>query len=213
MAEFTGWGTEFKEFFDGLARDNSKDYFEAHRELFRRAVREPAEALVAALEPRYGAGRVFRLDRDLRFSADRRPYHTRIGIEFDDSGCHHYVSASATELTVSVGIHRADRQWVERFRRAVDGPAGGALLTIVEDLEARGFTIGGLRLRTAPRGVPADHPHIRLLRHRSLTADRTWPASAWLGGPGVLDLITGAWDRAAPLRNWLTHPQSSWSPT
>lgn len=213
MVEFTGWGPEFEEFFEGLGRDNSKDYFEAHRELFRRAVREPAEALVAALEPRYGAGRVFRLNRDLRFSADRQPYHTRIGIEFDDSGCHHYVSASATGLTVSVGVHRADRRWVERFRRAVDGPAGGELLAIVEDLEALGFTIGGLRLRTAPRGVPAGHPHIRLLRHRSLTADRSWPASDWLGDPGVLDLITGAWDRAAPLRDWLTHHQSRWSPT
>ncbi|MFF3733138.1 hypothetical protein ACFYXM_23165 [Streptomyces sp. NPDC002476] len=127
MTEFTGWGAEFKEFFGGLGRDNSKDCFEAHRELLWRAVREPAGALAAAPEPRYGAGRVFRLDRDLRLSAD--------------------------------------------------------------------------------------HSHIRLLRHRSLTADRTWPTSAWLGGPGVLDLISGARDRAAPLRDWLTHPQSGWSPT
>lgn len=174
MTGFTGWGVEFERFFNGLERDNSKAYFERHRELYRRAVREPADALVAALEPRYGPGRVFRLNRDLRFSADKRPYRTQAGIEFSGHGAHHYVSVSATGLTASVGVFRGDRQWLERFRRAVDGPPGGVLLKVVEDLEARKFTIGGEQLRTAPRGVPVSHPHIRLLRHRSLTADRTW---------------------------------------
>jgi hypothetical protein len=105
-----------------------------------------------------------------------------------------------------VGVFRADRDWVALFRAAVAGPAGSALLAIVDELEEHGFTIGGEELRTTPRGYPADHPHARLLRHRGLTASRSWPPQAWLGDPGALDLVVGAWEQASGLTAWLrTH--------
>ncbi|MEV4899508.1 DUF2461 family protein, partial [Nonomuraea sp. NPDC055795] len=85
------------------------------------------------------------------------------------------------------------------------GPAGARLLTIVSALESEGFAISGQTLKKAPRGHAQDHPHIRLLRHTSLTATWRWPAPLWLNDPGAADLITGAWERAAPLSGWLRH--------
>src|SRR4030081_427140 len=75
---FNGWPEDFQRFFIGLELDNSKRYFEANRRLYEKAVRGPMEALVASLEPEFGPGKVFRINRDIRFSADKSPYKTNI---------------------------------------------------------------------------------------------------------------------------------------
>jgi uncharacterized protein (DUF2461 family) len=98
MAEFHGWDTEFVAFFEDLERHNDKDWFDRHRDTFQHAVRAPTAALVAELEPSYGAGRIFRINRDARFTAGQPPYRTNVAAEFGGTGVHHYLSASATEL-------------------------------------------------------------------------------------------------------------------
>ncbi len=204
MVRFRCWGPDLRDFFTGLGENNSRAYFDANRDRYRVAVREPTEALVDALSPRYGPGRIFRLNRDVRFSADKSPYHTNLGVEFSGRGVHHYVSVSADELLLSVGAFRPDTEWIDRFRRAVAGREGDALAAIVDKLAAGDFQIGGEELQRTPRGYPPDHPHARLLRHKGLTASRSWPPPAWLGKPDVLDLIVATFDEAAPLSEWLS---------
>ncbi|MEV4896286.1 DUF2461 family protein, partial [Nonomuraea sp. NPDC055795] len=104
MTVFSGWSSELSAFFTGLEQDNSRSYLDAHRDLCRRAVLEPAKALAAQLEPRYGRARVFRLRKDARFADDRSPYHTHLGVQFAGGGAHHYLSVSARELIASVGV-------------------------------------------------------------------------------------------------------------
>ncbi|MFI9557481.1 DUF2461 family protein [Nonomuraea endophytica] len=205
MTVFSGWSSELRTFFSGLEQDNSQGYLDAHRDLFRRAVLDPAKALAAQLEPRYGRARVFRLRKDARFTDGRSPFHTHLGVQFAGGGAHHYLSVSARELIASVGVFRSGGAWLATFREAAAGPAGAHLLTIVSALESEGFAISGQTLKKAPRGRPQDHPHIRLLRHTALTATWRWPAPLWLDDPGAADLITGAWERAAPLSGWLRH--------
>ncbi len=204
MSEFRGWGADLRTFFTGLAEHNTRDYFEANRDLYQRGVREPAEALVATLAPRYGEGRIFRMNRDVRFSADKRPYHTNLGIQFSGAGVHHYLSVSADQLFASAGLFRPSREWTGRFRLAVAGPPGDDLAKIVADLESRGLDIGGEELKRTPQGYPADHRNARLLRFKSITVNRWWPVSAWLGNPAVLGLITGFYAQAQPLTGWLS---------
>jgi uncharacterized protein (TIGR02453 family) len=203
VAPFTGWGVELQQFFTGLEKDNSKTYFNQHRELYQRAVREPTEALLATLEPRYGTGRIFRVNRDIRFATDKRPYHVNTAVQFAGSGTHYYVSVSATELITSIGVFRADKDWVLRYRSAVNGSAGSSLLKIVEQLESQGFTIGGSELKAVPHGYSPDHPNARLLRHRAMTASQHWPPSVWLGRPSALELIVDAWEQASDFSDWL----------
>jgi uncharacterized protein (TIGR02453 family) len=200
---FAGWGPEFTGFFAGLAAHNDKDWFDRHRDVYRTAVKEPAEALLAELEPRYGHGKMFRLNRDARFAAGRPPYHTNVSLEFPGDGVHHYLSASATQLMAAVGPFRADAAWVDGFRAAVAGRPGAALERIVGGLRVDGYEIGGDTLRTVPRGYPADHPRADLLRHRSLYAGRTWPPERWVGDRRAVDLVVEAWRGAGPLADWL----------
>jgi hypothetical protein len=72
-------------------------------------------------------------------------------------------------------LHSHAPDQVERYRRAVDAaPSGTAFAALVAGLASGGLSIGGDRLKTRPRGVPAEHPRLDLLRHRSLTASRDW---------------------------------------
>src|SRR4029077_7556571 len=75
---FRGWPEECQRFFIGLELNNSKKYFDAHRTTYEEAVKAPMVALIESLEAEYGPGKVFRANRDIRFSKDKSPYKTNI---------------------------------------------------------------------------------------------------------------------------------------
>src|SRR5258708_8096539 len=75
---FGGWKGDFKGFFLGLQLNNSKAYFESHRKQYENDVKAPMVALLADLEEEFGAARLSRPNRDIRFSADKSPYKTNI---------------------------------------------------------------------------------------------------------------------------------------
>ncbi len=64
---FTGFPLDAIEFFEDLEMNNERDWFHAHKAVYERACRGPMEALLAELEPLTGAGRIFRINRDVRF--------------------------------------------------------------------------------------------------------------------------------------------------
>ena len=70
---FHGWKVEALEFFEGLEADNSKAYWQRHKDVYDTIVRAPMEELLAELEPEFGEGRIFRPYRDIRFSRDKSP--------------------------------------------------------------------------------------------------------------------------------------------
>ena len=149
--------------FDGLERDNSRDYFTRTRDLYEREVRGQLED--AAAGARFGGEvKVFRQHRDLRFSADKRPYKERTyGVRGRAITC----SSPRAASTPAPATTASSRDQLERYpgggrgrrdRARAGGGAGGA----------RGSTSSGASLKTAPRGYPRDHPRIELLRHKQL---------------------------------------------
>src|SRR4051812_33089267 len=71
---FTGWPVEAVEFFEALEDDNSRTFWQANKTVYERCVKGPMEGLLAELEDEFGAGKVFRPYRDVRFSRDKTPY-------------------------------------------------------------------------------------------------------------------------------------------
>jgi len=76
---FEGWKGDFVGSFRGLELDNSKRFFDAHRSQYEVEVRGKMEELAAELEPALGPAKIFRINRDVRFSADKSPYKTNLG--------------------------------------------------------------------------------------------------------------------------------------
>ena len=199
---FTGWPVEAVEFYEGLEADNSKVYWQSHKDTYDQHVRGPMEALLADLAGEFGPGKLFRPYRDVRFSADKTPYKTTCAATLGRG----YVSFSAEGLSVGGGLYMPDAATLRRYRTAVDRDKSGTQLAeIVAALHKAGYqTMAHEVLKTAPRGFDKDHPRIDLLRHKGIAMMKSWPVGAWLGTAKAKDRVIETLRAGVPLNEWLT---------
>jgi len=199
---FHGWTDAILDFYDGLEADNSRSYWQAHKQVYETQVLEPMQELLAELADEFGEPKIFRPNRDIRFSADKTPYKTQIGATLAGHG---YVQVSADGLAVASGTYSFASDQLARYRRAValDLP-GEALTKTVDDAEAAGLTITGAgALKTAPRGYPKDHPRIELLRMKGMVTWKQWPVEPWLATAAAKGKIVEVLHASLPLVQWL----------
>jgi len=198
---FQGWPAEALDFYEGLEADNSRTYWTAHRAVYDEKVLGPMAALVEELAPEFGEPRIFRPYRDVRFSKDKSPYKTNIAAVIGDG----YITLSAEGLGAGSGMWRMARDQLEAYRRAVaDDKTGGELERVISAMERQGVAVHGHEvLRTTPRGHPADHPRVGLLRYKGVTAWQQWPVEPWLGTPAARDRVAGFLSASRPLGQWL----------
>ncbi|MFG2972794.1 DUF2461 domain-containing protein [Streptomyces sp. NPDC048331] len=209
---FSGFPPSALRLYEDLAAENSKEAWRLrHRERYERDVRAPMDELAAELGAFFaestGSGEVHVLGpvRDTRMSHDKSPYKTYQGAYLDLLPC--------LGLWVHLdryGLHASGRWYpyagaeVARYRAAVEEEDGGAeLAAIVGRLEEQGFTLGGDRLKSRPRGVPADHPRLGLLRHRKIDAWRRHGPDAGLHTARAGDLVRETWLLVRPLLDWM----------
>src|SRR5688572_5005861 len=176
MAGFTGFPPDALDFFVELEGNNDRPWWQANKERFEASVAEPMGALLDELEPEFGRFKVFRMNRDVRFSADKSPYKTaHAAMTEGDGGAASYVQISAAGLLVGAGVYHMARDQLERFRGAVGHDGSGAEIeaAIAAARRAR-LDIAGIEpaLATAPRGWPKDHPRVHLLRMKGLITVR-----------------------------------------
>ncbi len=198
---FTGWPAEAVEFYEGLEADNSKVYWQQHKETYEQCVRAPMELLLAELADEFGTGKLFRPYRDVRFSADKSPYKTNCAATLGRG----YISFSAEGLSVGGGLYMPDAPTLQRYRTAVDREKSGTQLAdIVAELHRGGYqTMAHEVLKTAPKGFPKDHPRIDLLRHKGIAMMKDWPVGAWLGTGNAKDRVVSTLRAGVPLNEWL----------
>jgi uncharacterized protein (TIGR02453 family) len=209
---FRGWPAEAIEFYEGLEADNTRAYWQDHKKEYEELVKSPMTELLAELAGEFGDGKIFRPNRDVRFSRDKSPYKTAIGATLERGG---YVQFSAHGLATGSGYYVMMPDQLEQYRRAVDDEKSGAeVVKLVAVLRKAGIDVAAHdTLKTAPKGYPKDHPRIELLRQKGLIAWKQWPVAAWMGTakakPRVVDFLVAA----RPLNHWLdTHVGPSATP-
>ncbi|WP_285727228.1 DUF2461 domain-containing protein [Psychromicrobium xiongbiense] len=201
-SRFAGWSVAAVEFYEGLEADNSKAYWSEHRHLYDAEVLAPMEALLSDVGEEFGGGRIFRPNRDIRFSADKSPYKTAIGAMLGRG----YVEFSARGIGVGAGLHLMAPDQLARMRSAIaDDVTGPQLEEAIAALASEGLdVIARDRLATAPRGFAKGHPRIELLRNKDLAAWKQWAASEpWIHTAEAEQRITGVLRAAQPLVAWL----------
>lgn len=196
---FAGFPRESTQFFADLGRHNNREWFQAHKEIYERACREPMQALAAEFEP-LGPTRISRINRDMRFSRDGKPYKTYIAMGIGKN----YVSLSAQGLYVGTGIYKPEPATLRRLREAVAEDASGrALARIVTGLRRKGYRVDTHEsVASAPRGFTADHPRIELLRMKDIYAGKMFPPSA-LATKKLVAGVLRAMDDIEPLAAWI----------
>jgi len=201
MTGFKGWPDSALDFYEGLEADNSRAYWNDHKDVYERDVKAPMEALLAELASEFGESRLFRPYRDTRFSRDKSPYKTAIAARIGEG----YVQFSGNGLMAGAGTYHMTPDQLVRYREAAAADGTGRKLgAVVDALRAAAIEVTAMEtLKTAPRGYPKDHPRIELLRHKGLVAMRTWPVSGWLGTAAAKKRVVDLFHATAPLVAWL----------
>ncbi len=186
---FHGFPQETFHFLADLSRNNNKQWFEANRPLYNHVVVEPALLFVKTLgaelkklvpsviaEPKIG-GSLFRIHRDTRFSADKRPYKTHVGIRFRDkdttasskcSGPLFYVEFDARDLRLGVGSKAFESRMLAAYRQSVIRKETQQILdSMLQLAESEQHEIIGEQLKRPPRGF-AECNDIGLIKRKGI---------------------------------------------
>lgn len=206
---FRGWPDEAFELYEQLEANNDRAWWLAHKDVYDRAVKAPFEALADAVADEVGPMRMFRPNRDVRFSKDKSPYKTTAAAMAEsEGGASYYVQLGADGLFIGSGMYHLAADQLGRWRDALadDGP-GAEIARITDALAADGYEIlAAETLKTAPRGWPKDHPRVALARRKGLVMARRFPRARWQSSARALDRIRSVWHDAEPMNAWLgTH--------
>jgi uncharacterized protein (TIGR02453 family) len=207
-------------FLEELKANNTREWFADNKGRYQQDVQEPAIQFIADFEPhlrrisphfradaRPVGGSLFRIHRDIRFSKDKTPYKTHVGIHFrhrSASDAHApgfylhlepgavFAAAgiwhpdSATQRSIRDGIAGDDRGW----KRATGQPFGST------------YRLIGDTLKRPPPGYTADHPLIEDLKRKDFVGEA--PLSERdVTSPGFLDRYARVCKDAAAFLRWL----------
>lgn len=168
-------------FFSQLASNNSKAFFEAHRDLYMTEIRKPTELLadlvaedLARMTGKPHGPKVFRIHRDIRFSKDKTPYKTYQHVLWSRPGGvvapAWFFGMDAAGVVVGMGLIGFEKESLATYRQMVD--RDGDDLTDAMDQATAGVGAvvsdwGPEPLKRVPKPYDPDHPHADLLRRKA----------------------------------------------
>ena len=176
------------DFLRQLKKNNNRDWFQKNKARYESDVRDPALRFVEALgpglrkisphlvaDPRPVGGSLFRINRDIRFSKDKSPYKTAVGMSFGhDLGRQGpapglYVQLEPGTSWAGGGVHMPDGPTLTKVRDAIvaDTSSWKRIVTNPKFKEA-GANIGE-SLKRAPQGYDPEHPLVEDLKRKSYT--------------------------------------------
>ena len=172
-------------FLEQLAENNDKSWFEMHKSEYEDLVRTPALEYIRAMEPllagfapqfradaRRTGGSLMRVYRDSRFSPDKTPYKTNVGIQFrhalgkDVHAPGFYLHVAPEECFLGAGSWHPDADLLARIRNLIaEQPARWRTVCYDRSFSAR-WQLAGDTLKRPPRGFSADHPEIADIKRK-----------------------------------------------
>lgn len=209
-------------FLRDLKRNNRREWFEAHRELYEQELKQPMLALIDKVTQgmmEYAPGHLrpaqksmLRIYRDTRFSADKTPYKTHVaawwtrnGLE-KTSGGGYYLSVSPKELVLASGVYMPPKEQLLAIRtHLMERHAEFKRLLEEKKLRKKMELHDPMSLTRPPKGFPADHPAIEWIKWRQWGVIATLPAEEVLK-PGLAARVGAYFRLAQPLVDFLNEP-------
>jgi uncharacterized protein (TIGR02453 family) len=209
-------------FLRALAKHNDREWFEAHRSAWDGqivpAMLEWCGALAERLRdvmpdlvfvPRIG-GSVYRLNRDIRFSRDKRPYKTHVAALLWEGGEKHdapsvYLHISAEEVIFGGGIYVFEEGRLDRFRKLLHDEASAQRLEqALLSAKKAGLKVEiSDRLQRPARGFDPEGPRAELSKYKGLAVGKRTKPAGWLHTPEALDRSEAVARAYAPLHAWM----------
>lgn len=224
MNDFDGFSAEAKQFLTDLRDNNEREWFNERKAIYERELKKPALQFIEALGERLklihpplrydlratGSGSLMRIYRDTRFSKDKTPYKTNLGIVFwagEGKKLEHpgyYFHVSPDECWIGGGHYMFPKPYMEAYREAVaDDEKGASLEAAIASVEAAGYPVWGNKYKKVPRGFDKEHPRAELLKHKGMFANSTEIPLDVFTSPDLVDVCFEHCTAIAPLFLWL----------
>jgi uncharacterized protein (TIGR02453 family) len=222
---FGGFPPETLRFLRQLKRNNNREWFLAHKDVYELQVKAPMTELVLALgqaiqesapelvvDPKRA---IYRIYRDIRFSADKRPYKTHVAAIFvprgipKNTGACLYFHIEPAEVVIAGGVYMPDPATLRALRQHI-AANWEDLLAITNQRNFRKMlgNLQGEHLVRPPSGFPPDHPAIDVLRQKQFYVTQTEPA-ALAEGPKLFPRLLTLFSAMIPLVRFLNAPLKS----
>lgn len=172
-------------FLSALAANNTRGWFEEHKQDYEDCVREPALDFISDMAeeipaiskhfvavPKKVGGSLMRVQRNLRFSRDKTPYKTNIGIQFrhevgkDIHAPGYYVHIEPGECFVAVGLWHPEADILFKIREGILKNGDTWVAARDNRIFRKYFSLEGDMLTNAPRGYAKDHPLVEDLKRK-----------------------------------------------
>ncbi len=211
MPDSTFFRPELFEFLRQLRRHNNREWFAKNKARYHEAVLEPALLFIGRFaphlaklsplfvaDPRPTRGSLFRIYRDTRFSPDKRPFKTHVGMHFSHTSgkdAHapvFYLHLEPENCFAAAGVWHPDNRALTRIRTAiVDHPEQWAKVRRKVELE-------GDNLTRPPRGYDPDHPFIEDIKRKDFVASIAF-SDKQVCGPAFMGDFAAACRAMVPL--------------
>ncbi len=208
-------------FLQNLATNNDKQWFAEHKSEYETQVREPALAFITEMEswikmisPHYEAsakkvgGSLMRVYRDVRFSKDKAPYKTNVGIQFrheigkDVHAPGFYLHIEPGNVFLGVGTWRPEPDALKAIRSHIELKPESYQDAIEHPPFCEFFQMAGESLIRPPKGFDSEHPLIDEIKRKDFIAECELPES-FLYEPKLCERVARLYGRAQPLQKFL----------
>ncbi|HVC47701.1 MAG TPA: DUF2461 domain-containing protein [Terracidiphilus sp.] len=213
---------EALKFLRNLARNNDREWFLPRNAVFEAELKEPMLAVVRRITDamvefapnhvRPAEKSLFRIYRDTRFSNDKRPYKTHVAAWWSHqglkktSGAGYYLHVSAKEVVVAAGAYMPEKDQLAAIRHWLLEHHAEFRKALRAATKRTGFAeFEGNALTRPPKGFPAEHPGMDLIKCRQWGLHATLPAEAALD-PKLAVTITRYFKLATPVVEALNTP-------
>lgn len=178
MANFDCFAPEALRFLEDLKANNTKDWFTANKATYEAHIKEPGKTFAAemadALSDLAGKAhisKIFRINRDVRFSKDKTPYNAHLHLAFTPERQTGqppmwFFGLSPKKLSLGCGVFQYDKTALTKFRATMAGPKGAELIALGKKLHDQGLRVGEPELKRIPSGFDKDHPNGDALRRK-----------------------------------------------
>ncbi len=218
---FTAFPNASLDFLARIRRNNTKEWFEAHRNEYETLILQPCRSCVVelgehlqALVPTVNAipkvnGSLFRIYRDIRFSKDKTPIKSRIGLIFWQGrgkrmqSSAFYLHFSPDELFVAVGIRGFSKAMLACYREYIkEARHRDALRHILETMHAAGFLSVEPKYRRLPRGFDSSLKEEPLTRYDSMYVFMLLPPET-IYSSNFISILYETYETMLPLQQWV----------
>ena len=222
MVSFEGFPKELIRFFHGLRKNNTKEWFQDHKKDYEIHVKQPSEEFVMvmgeklrAIAPKIHAipkvnKSLFRLNRDTRFTRDKSPYKTNLGIWFWEGDRKRmecpgfYFHLDSDNLMLGTGLHIFPKELLSPYRDAVvDKNHGPKLKKAVNKVSKLGYSIEGKHYKRIPSGYDDSHKNAEFLLYNGLAAMHQSKVSEALLSDRIVDYAFSHFNKMSPIHKWL----------